>query len=93
MTDIDKRSVEIPDEDADFVDGLVSSGRYASAEEVVSAGISALRERNGDFDDWLREVALPTAEEMTAHPERGLPAEQVFSDIRREHERRLKRRG
>lgn len=93
MPEIDKRTIDIHDEDVKFVDRLVSTGRYASAEDVVSAGISALRERNGDFDDWLREVVVPVAEEMAAYPERGIPAKEVFAEIRREHELRLKRRG
>lgn len=91
MTEVDKRSVDIREEDAAFVDRLVSSGAYDSAEDVISAGISALRDHEADFERWLREKVVPVAREMEAHPERGIPAAEVFAELRRRHELRLKR--
>jgi putative addiction module CopG family antidote len=84
------RVVSIPEDQADYIDRLVNAGTYASASEAVSAGIEALREREEETE-WLREQVGPAYDAVTADPSTAIPASEVFAEIRRLHEERLKR--
>lgn len=90
-----KRTISLPDEQASYIDGLVNSGSYASASEVVRAGLRALQERNDAVERWLREEVVPVAAATQADPSRLISAEQAFSDVRALHAARGKgrRRG
>ena len=85
MSAVQKRTVSLPAEQADYIDSQVASGGYASASEVVRAGLRALQERDAAVDRWLREEVAPVFDAMLADPARGIPAERVFSEIRAEH--------
>src|SRR5258706_4641017 len=80
-----RRTFSLPAEQASYIDGLVASGAYASASEVVRAGLRALQERDAAVERWLREEVVPVYDEMEADPSLGIPAEQVFEEIRAEH--------
>ncbi len=41
-----KRTFSLPTEQADYIDALVQTGTFASASEVVRAGLRALQERD-----------------------------------------------
>ena len=86
----DKRTISLPSEQARYIDALVASGAYATASEVVRAGLRALQERDAAVERWLRDEVVPVAAAMQADPGRGIPAEQVFADIRALHAQRLK---
>lgn len=90
MPVVSKRTVSLPSEQADYIDGLVSSGAYASASEVVRAGVRALQERDAAVERWLREDVAPVYDAMQANPERAIPAEDVFAAIRSLHAEHLK---
>jgi antitoxin ParD1/3/4 len=90
MSSADKRTVSLPAEQARYIDALVASGTYASASEVVRAGLRALQERDAAVERWLREEVVPTAAAMQADPDRGIPADQVFAEIRALHAQRRK---
>jgi antitoxin ParD1/3/4 len=90
MSSADKRTVSLPVEQARYIDALVASGTYATASEVVRAGLRALQERDAAIERWLREEVVPTAVAMQADPGRGIPADQVFAEIRALHAQRLK---
>lgn len=77
-----KRTISLPDEHAEFIDAKVASGDYASASEVVRAGLRALQERDAAIERWLREEVVPTYEHMKANPESWIPAEEVFRRLR-----------
>jgi antitoxin ParD1/3/4 len=82
---MDKRTISLPDEHADYIDQKVSSGDYASASEVVRAGLRALQERDRAVEDWLRNQAAPAHDAMLADPSRGIPAGSVFDEVRARH--------
>lgn len=90
MTTIEKRTVSLPAEHAAYIDKMVGSGSYASASEVVRAGLRALQERDAAVEKWLQKDVAATYDAMKADPARGLPASQVFDEIRAAHAARLK---
>lgn len=85
-----KRAFSLPAEQAAFIDQLVERGTYASASEVVRAGLRALQERDAAIERWLREEVAPVFDRMKADPTRGMPASEVFAEIRALHAARLK---
>lgn len=93
MSDIAKRTISLPAEQAEFIDAKVSSGTYASASEVVRAGLRALQERDAAVERWLREEVAPAYDAMKADPSRGVPLDRAFEEVRARHRARRKRRG
>jgi antitoxin ParD1/3/4 len=85
-----KRMISLPSEQSALIDELIASGRYGSASEVIRAGIHALSERDAAVDRWLRHEVVPIYDAMEAHPDRGIPAEKVFEDLRRHHAKRMR---
>lgn len=84
----EKRSFTLPTEQASYIDQLVASGAYASASEVVRAGIRALQERDAAVERWLQ--VAPAYDSMTTDPSRGIPVDQVFASVYARHAKRLK---
>lgn len=82
MNTIEKRTFSLPIEHTDFIDEKVSSGAYASASEVVRAGLRALQERDVAVERWLNKEVAEAYDAMKVDPQRGIPAEQVFADLR-----------
>lgn len=95
MAAVEKRTVSLPAEQARYVDELVAAGGYASASEVVRAGLRALQERDAAVERWLRDEVAPVYDAMQANPGRGLGADQVGEALRAHHAARLRagRRG
>ncbi|WP_366656909.1 type II toxin-antitoxin system ParD family antitoxin [Fodinicurvata sp. EGI_FJ10296] len=85
MPGISKRTVSLPDDYAAYIDRMVASGAFASASEVVRAGLRALQEREAAVDRWLREEVAPTYDAMYEDPDRGIPASRVFDELRAHH--------
>ena len=85
MSSIEKRTVSLPQEHAAYIDRLVASGSFASASEVVRAGLRALQERDQAVERWLREEVGPSYDAMKADPARGLSLDAAFNEIRARH--------
>jgi antitoxin ParD1/3/4 len=78
----EKRTVSLPAEQGRYIDKLVESGAYASASEVVRAGLRALEERDQAVERWLRTEVVQAYDDLDADPDRAVPAEAVFAAIR-----------
>jgi antitoxin ParD1/3/4 len=63
------------------VDERIASGAYATADEVIQAGLRALEREEADTNAWLVELA----EESLADPEPSIPAAEVFEEIYEMH--------
>jgi antitoxin ParD1/3/4 len=89
MPAVEKRTISLPPAQASYIDTLVETGTYASASEVVRAGLRALQERDAVVERWLKEEVVPVYDAMLAS--RGLSAEQVTAAMRAHHAERLKK--
>ena len=67
---------------------LMETGKYVSETDAIAAAIEALAAQERQFDDFLRREVLPAYEEAQAHPERLIPAEEVFDRILAKHDAR-----
>ncbi len=85
MPGISKRTVSLPDEHAAYIDRMVASGAFASASEVVRAGLRALQEREAAVERWLQEDVALVYDAMQEEPERGIELSDVFEDLRAHH--------
>lgn len=90
MSTIQKRTFSLSEEQSHFIDDQVARGGYASASEVIRAGVRALQERDEAVERWLREEVAQTYDAMKADPSRAIPAEEMFSQLREHAARRLK---
>lgn len=91
MASSQKRTFSLPSRQSKYIDKLVKSGGYASGSEVVRAGLRALRERDEAMERWLREEVVPVYDAYHSDPGRGIPAEEVFAEIRRHHAARVRK--
>jgi antitoxin ParD1/3/4 len=90
MPTVEKRTISLPADQARYVDQLVAAGGYASASEVIRAGLRALQERDAAVERWLREEVAPVFDAMQADPGRALAADQVGEMLQTHHAARLK---
>ncbi len=85
MSQIEKRTVSLPKEHADFVAQMVKSGTYASASEVVRAGLRALQERNAAVDRWLMQEVAPSYDALISGDTTPKPSKDLFDGLREHH--------
>lgn len=90
MSKVQKRTISLPAEHAAYLDEMVASGSYASASEVVRAGLRALQERDAAVERWLQDEVAPVFDAMKADPAKGLNVETVFDQVRDHHAAKLK---
>ncbi len=90
MAAAEKRSFRLPVAQADYIDNLVASGAYATSSAVIRAGLRALQERDAAVERWLKDEVAPVVAAMRADPARGIPADDVFAEIRALHAKRVK---
>src|SRR5215218_976386 len=70
-------TVTLPTAQKAFVEERVRAGRFASASEVVRAGLRALEREEAHLDEWMREQVL----EALNHPRPSIPAEDVLERL------------
>jgi len=90
---VENRTVSLPQEQAEYIDQLVSTGAYADDGDVLRAGLAGLKERDEILERWLREDVVPVAAAMDANPGLAIPAEDVFAGLRALHAERLRASG
>lgn len=93
MPTVAKRTISLPPDQARFIDEMVAGGGYASASEVVRAGLRALQERDAAVARWLRDEVAPVYDAMQAEPDRALSADEVAAALRADHAARVKAGG
>lgn len=92
MARVSKRTFSLPDEQAAYIDAKVENGAYASASEVVRAGLRALQERDAAVERWLKDEVVPTYDAIKTNPDQGIPAKTVFAELRARYSSRKARR-
>jgi antitoxin ParD1/3/4 len=90
MGPVQKRTFSLPARQAKFIDSQVRTGAYASASEVVRAGLRALQERDAAVEQWLKSEVAPVYDAMKAEPKRAIAAEKVFAALRARHATKLR---
>jgi antitoxin ParD1/3/4 len=75
------------------VEERIQSGSYSSADEVIRAGLLALEREEAFSNEWDDAELIRLAEESLADPCPGIPAEQVFRELRAIHEETLQARS
>jgi antitoxin ParD1/3/4 len=90
MNKAERRTISLPAEHADFIDEKVASGAFASASEVVRAGLRALQERDAAIERWLKEEVAPAYDALQADPSRAKPMADVMEKVRKLHASKLR---
>ncbi|WP_420104422.1 type II toxin-antitoxin system ParD family antitoxin [Bosea sp. (in: a-proteobacteria)] len=90
MSGVQKRTFSLPAEQAAFIDAQVEAGSFATASEVIRAGLRALQERDAAVERWLREDVATTYDSWKAGEGDGLSPQDVAERMRKRHEARLK---
>lgn len=92
MPTIEKRTISLPSDQAAFIDAKVKAGDYASASEVVRAGLRALKERDEAVERWLHGEVAASYDAMKADPSRAVSVDDAFADVLARHAERMKDR-
>ncbi len=71
-------TITLPSGQKAFVEERIRLGRFASASEVVRAGLRALEREEAHLDEWMRQKV----EEALNDPEPDILAEEVFAELR-----------
>ena len=87
---IEKRTISLPAEQAAYMDRMVASGAFASASEVVRAGLRALKEREDAIERWLKRDVAEAYDAVVSERHRVLDAETIKKAIDERHRERLK---
>ena len=84
MAAIQTRTFDLLADQASYIDSLVGQGLYASPNDVIQAGLLALRDQSAT-EAWLRNEVVAAYDKVEAEPTRAIPAETVFAELRRRH--------
>ena len=91
MPATEQLTLTLPAEIVETIRNKVASGEYASESDFVCESIvlsDAHRSSESDAgwgpsDEWLIQHALPALDELEAHPETGIPLEEVEAELLR----------
>lgn len=81
MGDMQPINISLPEEMVTMIKAKVLSGEYASASEVIQAGLDRLQDRDAAFESWLRTDVAESYDAFTADPASGIPIEDVMGRI------------
>lgn len=81
-------SVTLPHDMAAMVKAKVASGEYASESEVIRDGLRTLQARDQALEAWLRDEAVKSFDEVAAHPDKVVNADEIMDRIRKAHRAR-----
>ncbi len=84
-----KRTISLPEDQANFIDAKVASGDYASVSEVIRAGLSALRARDEAIERWLNGPVAAVYDAMKTDPDCAVSVDDAFAAVRARHQKRL----
>ncbi len=84
MATIQKLNIYLPPEQADLVQRLVQSGRYASVSAVISDSLRVLEARDATTERWLRDEVVPAYDELRTDPRLGLTVDQARAELARQ---------
>jgi antitoxin ParD1/3/4 len=74
--------VNFPSDLAEAMRLKIEAGEYASADEMLQAGVRSLLERDEALERWLREDVVAGHAEYLANPDKALEADQVLPHLR-----------
>ncbi|MDP3896565.1 MAG: type II toxin-antitoxin system ParD family antitoxin [Mesorhizobium sp.] len=74
--------VELPADLAEAMRLKVEAGEYASAGDMLQAGLRSLLESDRALENWLREDVVAGHAEYLANPRKAIPAEDVLAHLR-----------
>jgi putative addiction module CopG family antidote len=82
-------TVKLEKQQQEVLDTLVESGRFASTDEAVQAGVEALKQQELNFSDALRDEVRARVD----RDESRIPAEEVFRRLRQRIADKAAKRG
>ena len=85
MGRVDKLTISLPAEQAGYIEQQLANGTYASASDVIEAGLKALQKADAAVEQWLHDDVSPVFDAMQADPARAIPADTVLMNLRSHH--------
>jgi putative addiction module CopG family antidote len=83
-------NVTLSDATAEFVRDKVSSGEYASENDVINEGLEVLKAEADERKRWEQEVVIPSYERFIANPSSAIPLEKVMQNLAAKRRERRK---
>ena len=74
-------TVTLPDDIVENIEARVAAGEYASESDLVREGLDSFLADDPELEDWLRNVVVPSCEQMRADPSIAKPIEGVLERI------------
>lgn len=81
--------VTLPADLAEAMRLKVEAGEYASAEDMLQAGLRSLLDDDRSLETWLREDVVAGHADYLAHPEQAIPAEDMLAHLQHRRGRLL----
>lgn len=86
--DLKRLTIELSAEQAEIVEGLVESGSYVDASEVIQEALELFTRQDEPLEDWVRTEMVAAYDEWKANPSSGLTADEVREHLRKAREER-----
>jgi antitoxin ParD1/3/4 len=83
-------TVQLSEEEFEFVRSKVRNGEFASEAEVVRESLETFRQRSEEVERWEREVVVPAYDHFMADPTSAVSYEKVQDRLAAKRLQRLK---